>query len=413
MGSLAGSRASELRPLVVAGALAVAATMLATGAAAAMHSPPAGDLSVMAVSLLGTAGLGIATALVVRRISHRISFTGQIVTFVVIALALSVVNVGVAAGLMFLSRHDLEVLFVLLAFSVVATAGPAFLMGRHTGRRVSEIEGATQRVADGDLATRILDPGTDEIGRIAGAIDAMTAKLELAERRQVENEAARRELFAAISHDLRTPLAAMRATIEALIDGVVTDDATRDRYLATAAAEIRRASALIDDLFELATIDAGELRLHFELLNVEDLIAEAVDAFQPQVSQKGIRLEFERHGGCSVQADAQRLGRVLYNLLQNALRHTPPDGSIVLSTQVVDGAVEVVVRDTGEGIPANDADRVFERFYRGEKSRSREFGGSGLGLSIARGIVQAHGGSIRVQGGSTGAAIAFRIPVAT
>ncbi len=412
MGAIRPVPVRETWPVLAAIGLALGGAGVALLATVQLLSPPGKDLVVMAATLLATAALGIGTALVVRRISHRLPFAAQIVAFVVIALVLVVVNVGVAAGLMFLSSHDLRVLFVLLGFSVIATAGAALLMSRRTSQRVADVEAATRRVAAGDLSTRIYDPGTDEIGRIAHALNEMTAALEIAGRRQVENEAARRELFSAISHDLRTPLAAMRATIEALIDGVVTDDATREHYLATAASEINRASALIDDLFELATIDSGELRLHFELLNVEDLIAEAVDAFQPQVSQKGIRLQFQRNGSCAVRADAQRLGRVLYNLLQNALRHTPPDGSIVLTTQVVDGAVEVLVQDTGDGIPESDADKVFERFFRGERSRSREFGGSGLGLSIARGIVQAHGGSIRVKGSQAGAAIAFRIPVA-
>jgi signal transduction histidine kinase len=241
----------------------------------------------------------------------------------------------------------------------------------------------------------------------------MAAGLERSEQSRLDLESARRDLFAAISHDLRTPLAAVRATVEALADGVVTDEPTRERYLTTAVKETNRLSLLIDDLFELAMIDSGELRLHIELLRLEDLVAEAVDAFRPQVEQKRIALAFERAQTSPVRADPQRLGRVLANLLQNALRHTPPDGTIVLSTAQVDGAVQVVVQDSGDGIPLEDRENIFERFYRTEKSRSREFGGSGLGLSIARGIVQAHGGRIWVEGDAAGGArVAFTIPAA-
>ena len=405
----------ERRDAVALGLVAVVSALAAGAAIVAtyrLQAPPGMDLAIMAATLLGTAAASIVIALLVRRFARGVAFGVQIAVFACIALALAMANVAVAAGLMFLSRHDLELLFILLSFSLFASAGPAFLMSARTGQRVAGLESAAASIAAGDMTTRVRDDGRDAIGRIADAFDEMAATLERSEQRRVELEGARRELFAAISHDLRTPLAAVRATVEALADGVVTDEATRERYLATAVAEARRLSLLIDDLFELATIDGGELRLHIELFLLEDLVAEAVDAFRPQVEQKRIAIAFERSQTCPVRADPQRLGRVLANLLQNALRHTPPDGTIVLSTAQLDGAVKVVVQDSGQGIADDDREQVFERFYRGEKSRSREFGGSGLGLSIARGIVQAHGGRIWVEGGPGGATVAFTIPAA-
>jgi signal transduction histidine kinase len=395
--------------VVLAAAVATAAAIIATRL---LQAPPARDLAIMAATLAATAAGSILVALLVRRFAHHLSFSAQLVAFAGVALVLATTNVAVAAGLMFLSRHDLELLFILLAFSLCAAGGPALLMGAHTGRRVAGLEAAAAAIAGGDLSARVAEPGRDALGRIANAFNGMAGALERSEERRREMESARRELFAAISHDLRTPLAAIRATVEALADGVVSDAETRERYLATAIAEADRLSLLVDDLFELATIDGGELRLHIELLQVEDVISEAVDAFRPQVEQKGISLAFERTSTCPVRADPQRLGRVLANLLQNALRHTPPDGTIVLQTALLDGAVKVVVSDSGEGIAEGDRERVFQRFYRGEKSRSREFGGSGLGLAIARGIVQAHGGNIWVEGGPGGATIAFTLPAA-
>lgn len=412
MGGLTAARGvMPLRAGGIALAVVASATLLGVAATIWLQDPPARDLAIMATAMAATGAAGLAVAVIVQAVAERLPFGLQLAAFTTIGLAIFVANVSVAAGLMFLSSHDLELLFILLGFSLVATAGCTYLMGRHTHERVRALENAATAIAEGRMGTRVGGAGRDSLGRISAAFNDMAAALAKAERRQQELEGARRELFAAISHDLRTPLAAIRATIEALADGIVTDEATRTRYLATASAEIARLSTLIDDLFELATIDGGELRLHFELLDVGELIAEAVDAFQPQVEQKRVRLQFEPANTPPVRADPGRLGRVLYNLLQNALRHTPPDGSIVLRTSLVGPNVEVVVSDTGDGIAPEDRDRIFERFYRGEKSRSREFGGSGLGLSIARGIVQAHGGSIRVEESELGATIAFTLPV--
>ena len=166
-------------------------------------------------------------------------------------------------------------------------------------------------------------------------------------------------------------------------------------------------------LGSLGTIDSGELRLRLDHLRVEEVIAETVDAFRARVEQAGIHLSVEMRGETPpIEADGQRLSRVLYNLLQNALRHTPSDGTITLRTSTSAEGVEVAVIDTGEGIAAEDLPHVFDRFYRGEKSRSRERGGSGLGLAIARGIVEAHGGRIWAEANPGGGTIfRFTLPV--
>ena len=287
-------------------------------------------------------------------------------------------------------------------------------MTRSVSRRVGALREAAGEIASGRLTARVADGGNDEVSQLATAFNRMAEALGEANARRQELEQARRDLFAAISHDLRTPLASIRVMVEALADGVVDDEQTRMRYLKTMGVQTQQLSALIDDLFELATIDAGELSLRLELLKVEDVMRETLDTFQAQAEQAHIHLAFEpATGTLPVAADPQRLSRVLYNLLQNAIRHTPEDGTITLRTRSADNAVTVEVSDTGEGISPADALHVFDRFYRGEKSRSREFGGSGLGLSIARGIVEAHGGRIWVETGVTrGATVAFTLPVA-
>jgi signal transduction histidine kinase len=215
-------------------------------------------------------------------------------------------------------------------------------------------------------------------------------------------EKARRELVATVSHDLRTPLAATRALIEALADGVATDPQTESRYLSSASRELEHLSRLVDDLFELARIDAGLLQLTMEETSLHDLISDTISSFQPQAEQQGVRLEGEIVGDVDpVLANPPRLQRVLHNLVSNALRHTPAGGNVTLRATREGEEARVEVSDTGEGIAAEDLPRVFERSFRGEQSRTRpekdDSPGAGLGLAIARGLVEAHGGTMAVE----------------
>ncbi len=380
-----------------------------------LFEPPLADMLVMASAIVGTGALGAVVALTSPRWSAGLALRWRLIAICAVGLAGLVMNILVAAWLMFFSGHDLELLLVLCGFAFVATAGAAIVMTRAVSERFEALESAAARLAAGDLAVRVDVRGDDEAARVGAAFNEMAAALEQANQRRLETEQARRGLFAAISHDLRTPLSTMQAMVEAMVDGVVTDPETESRYLRNIRSEVGRLSALIDDLFELTTIDSGELRLHLEALRVEDVVAETIDAFRPQAERAGIRIAFEPAPGTPpVRVDPQRLTRVLYNLLQNAVRHTPADGSIVLRTAPAPEGVQVEVRDTGEGIPQKDLPHVFETFYRGEASRLRAKGsgsGSGLGLSIARGIVEAHGGRIWVQSSEgQGSTFAFTLP---
>ncbi len=403
------------RPVGLAWVVMAAATLLAVAAMELSLGAPTMDLAVVGLALALTGGAATALAMFAPRWASSLPLRWQLTLFSVIGLAGLLMNVGVAAVLMFLSPHDLKLLMVLGVFALVGTAGPAQLMSRAVSHRVEALEEATAHIASGDLAARAVVEGTDEVAKLAGSLNTMAAALETTRRQRDDLEQARRDLFAAISHDLRTPLATMRVMVEAISDGVVTDDQTRDRYFASITGEIQRLSALIDDLFELTTLDSGELRLRLQTLQVEDVLAEAIDMFRPQVEKAGIHLAFEPAPGTApVQADPRRLSRVLYNLLQNAIRHTPSDGTIVLRTTRLESAVQVAVSDSGEGIATEDAPFVFDRFYRGDKARSRDGAGSGLGLAIARGIVEAHGGRIWVEPSEgRGATVAFTLPALT
>jgi signal transduction histidine kinase len=196
-------------------------------------------------------------------------------------------------------------------------------------------------------------------------------------------------------HDLRAPLTSIRVILEALADGMVNDEDTRARYLRTAQGEIQSLSHLIDDLFEMAQYDAGGLRLEREPGSIADLISDTLESFSELAKRQSIHLEGAVAAGTGpVLMDSRRVGRVIANLVNNAIRYTPSGGSVTIQAMPVAGGVRVEVSDSGIGIASQDAPYIFQRFYRGEKSRSRASGGAGLGLAIAKGIVEAHGGQI-------------------
>jgi len=216
-----------------------------------------------------------------------------------------------------------------------------------------------------------------------------------------------------VSHDLQTPLASIRAIVEALADGLVEDPATRQRYLNTARKDIQSLSLLIDDLFQMAQLDAGGIQLDIEDSSLSDLVSDTLESFSEPARSANIRLEGKVAAGIDpVCMDSRRIGRVLTNLISNALRYSDAGGSILIQVTRDSDTVRVEVADTGSGIPHEDLPMIFERFYRGEKSRSRASGGAGLGLAIARGIVTAHGGEIGVasQPGK-GTTFHFTLPV--
>jgi signal transduction histidine kinase len=231
------------------------------------------------------------------------------------------------------------------------------------------------------------------------------------DEKQRELERLRTDLIAWVSHDLQTPLASMRAILEAISDGVVEDPETVKRYLNTAQRDVRSLSALIDDLFQMAQLDAGGIPLEKEDASLADLISDTLESFSALASQQVITLEGSAEVDVDpVLMDTQRIGRVLNNLIGNALRHTPTGGQVAVNARRAGSSVEVTIRDSGEGIRAEDLPNIFESFYRGEKSRSRATGGAGLGLAIARGIVRAHGGEIRVESQPGDTRFIFTLP---
>ena len=256
---------------------------------------------------------------------------------------------------------------------------------------LASVMAAADRVAEGDLSVRVPGQGPGDFGRLARSFNRMTDELERADQH-------RRNLTADVAHELRTPLHIIQGNLEGILDGVY--EPTSEHLNATLD-ETRLLARLVDDLRTLSLAEAGQLPLTWEPVDVAELLADVSTSFSGQAEAAGIDLRVETEGDLSdltITGDVGRLDQVLSNLLANALRYTPAGGVVTLHAQPMDGGVRIIVRDNGEGIPPEDLPYIFDRFWRGDRSRSHVGGaGSGLGLAIARQLVQAHGGRIEVE----------------
>ena len=351
----------------------------------------------------GASQLGLRSSLGIR---YKMALAG------VLGSVVALVNVLVTALLMFFSTHDLTLLVVLTLFSLIVSLFFSFAVARSITSSIEKLSEGALQLADGDLSARVSAASKDEVAGLANALNTMAEELEKSFCRQGELEQARKDLIASVSHDLRTPLASMRAMVEAISDGVVSDQATILRYASTLKSEVEHLSTLIDDLFELSRLDSGTIELQLRPSSIEEILDSFLDGMKAQISGRSLNLQSKLEGDIEpVLVDPHKIQRVLYNLIQNAIRHTPADGTIVVEAQDTGQMVRIDVADTGQGIPEDDLDKVFDRFYRGEKSRSREYGGTGLGLAIARGIVESHGGRIWVESRpGTGSRFSFSLP---
>lgn len=243
-----------------------------------------------------------------------------------------------------------------------------------------------------------------------GIVTLRVAALAERERARRAAETARRQMVAAVSHDLRTPIASLRLLVEAVEDEIV-DEETRRRYLATMQIHIRSLSAMIDDLFELSRIEAGDIDWSMRQVELALLVDETVIAMRPEAGAKGVELRASLGSeGLSARADPEKVQRVLFNLIRNAIRHTPADGSVTVRAEAGREGVEIEIADTGEGIPAAERERVFDVFFRGGEDVSRHSDGAGLGLAVSRAIVETHGGRIWLAPAERGTRVRFSLP---
>ena len=380
--------------------------------------PPTGDLIALATFLSISGGITVLLGLAAPRMgltSWVRSMRARLVVLSLLTAILALVNVGFTALLMFLSPHDLALLAGLLGFSLGMAIFVAFTYSASTTRSIQTLVGAVRRMSSGRLDARVAVQSRDEVGELAVAFNVMAEQLETSFARERELERARKELISAVSHDLRTPLASIRAMVESMNDGVVTDPETVKTYMRTTLTEVENLSQLVNDLFELSQMDAGVLELHMESASLQDLISDTLESMSLQATAHNLSLNGAVDGELMpLIMDTRRVQRVLYNLVQNSIRYTPPDGTIYIRARDTGVEIQVEVADTGEGIPAQDFPHLFERLYRTDQSRSRVSGGAGLGLSIARGIVEAHGGRIWAESEvGKGSTFSFTLPKST
>ncbi len=379
-----------------------------------LMEPPLEELA----SLVGTLAATSVLTLAIGYYLYRRGWTRSpsmgltlVLTYLWAALA-TLFNVWLMARLMFVDPHDLTLAGILLLFAaIIATSFGIFVAATMTDG-LRQLTKAANRLAEGDLQARTPVEGRDEVAQVAIAFNEMADQLERAAHEREELENLRRDLIAWTSHDLRTPLTSIRVMIEALHDGVVEDEETRQRYYQTIRADIVALNGLIDDLFELAQLEAGGLKLELENHSLRDLISDTLETFRPLAEKREVIIEGEVAEDLDpVWMNASKIGRVLSNLISNALQFTPEGGCVQVRAVRNGGCVEVFVQDSGPGFEEKDMSRVFEKFYRGEQARTRATGGAGLGLAIARGIVDAHGGQMWARNADeNGAIVGFSLP---
>lgn len=328
-----------------------------------------------------------------------------------LACLLTFINVWLTAQLMFTDQHDLLLGTVLLIFAGAIAMAIGYLLSSSFLDRIQSLDQAAKKIASGNLSIRVPVEGKDELAGLAQTFNDMATQLEESAEKQKELDLLRRELIAWIGHDLQTPLTSISAIIEALADGIVEDGETELRYYNTARKNISSLSHLIDDMFQMAQIDTGGLELNLESVSIGDLISDTLESFNELAKRREITLKGSVSDDLGeVQVDARRINRVLNNLVDNALKHTPNQGLVEVRANSTIQGIVVDVIDNGEGISEEDLPYIFDLFYRGDISNRRSVSGTGLGLAISKGIIDAHGGKIEVQSQPGRTKFTFFIP---
>ena len=367
-------------------------------------NPPAEDIQLLLLYMGGSSTVTIGGVYIFYKrhwIGHLNSLRWTLLVIILITVVLIFANVYFTLQLMYISQHDMMLTTALLVFAGILAFISAMLIASSIIERIHHLNDASEKLAHGELHTRVDIRGNDELAQLAVMFNYMAQMLEETHHQQRQLEQSRRDLIAWASHDLRTPLAAIRAMNEAMLDGVVTDGETTRRYRQQIHQELQHLSQLIDDLFDMAQLDAGHLKLNRKLTPLSQLIDTALTSLNARANQKNILIQSRIPPELPLLNIApDKIQRVLYNLLDNAIHHTPNGGTVSVSVVPEKSGVLVTVHNTGSVIPADDLAHIFEAFYRGERSRSKDssgYRGTGLGLAIARGFVEAHGGSIKVM----------------
>lgn len=323
------------------------------------------------------------------------------------AAAVASAAVAIATERMLLDPHDRNVMLAVILGGFVMAVIVASALSRRLISDLEQMADTATRLADGDLRARTGVVRRDEVGTTASEFDAMACQLEEAARRREAAEEERRLLVASISHDLRTPIAAIQAALEAVEDGI----GDRQRLLASAQRDVSALTGLVDDLFLLAQLDAGRYEAPATVVDLAEVVDDAVEALLPTAAVAGVKLAVRTTGSRLVKGSDRELGRVVRNLLDNAIRHAPQGSDVRVDIGGEAGRhVRVRITDEGPGFDEQIIDIATEAFVRGDDSRNRATGGAGLGLSIAAGVVKAHGGALVLRPGP-GGAVEMELPL--
>lgn len=365
-------------------------------------------LLIAAVASAAVGALGLLGLLLLRRRSLMLSLL--LLGFVAVG-AMSAGTLATAQE-MFISAEDLRAVELICAAAGAVTLFTCWLLGRRIETASKALRRAARSLGDGGAYAPVTRPIASELDGLSRELAATSARLAASRERERTLEKARRELVAWVSHDLRTPLAGLRAMAEALEDGVAEDPA---RYHKQLRVEVDRLAALVDGLFELSRVQSGTLRLHLEPLGIGDVVSDAVASAEPLARNRGVWLRGQAGPPMLVAGDPRELSRVFTNLLANAIRHTPADGTVHVAIGGDQHNVVISVSDCCGGIPEADLPRVFDTAWRGTHARTptADGGGAGLGLAIVRGIVEAHRGHVSVANTAYGCRFDVRLPLAS
>jgi signal transduction histidine kinase len=368
---------------------------------AVRDQPATAILSIVALAVC-SASAGFALRALTRRTR---SLHHLVLAILLASLAVGAVGAFLLARLMILDDSDTRTILGLLVLTALFATVLAFIATGPIGTDAARLEAAVRRLETGDRTTRTGVTRADELGQVALALDQLTERLDQLERERAGIEEERRIMLTSVGHDLRTPLAALQAAIEALADGVAPDP---PRYLRSMAHDVAALTSLVDDLFLLSRIEAGRLELRREPIDLTELVDDAVESLRPTAASRGVDVRLVADRAVRAEVNAAAIGRVIRNLLDNAIHHAPPESTVEVEVHD-DGHPVVRVIDSGSGFPDDFAATAFDRFTRAEPSRNRANGGAGLGLAIARGLVEAHGGAIEIEP-APGGRVAMRLP---
>lgn len=398
-------RGPSRHPMVAITAGLVVSVLLALLAAESVMQPSAGDRITLVAVFVGLALVVAVAAVTLRRFTMRLaSLQAAVVLTAIGAVSVAAIAIWAATASMLIPQDALKLVLVALGLGVALGSVLAVAVSQPLQDDIGRVRATAEAVAAGHRDVRTGVTRSDEVGMLAATLDDMVVRLDEAEQRRATMEAARREFLASVGHDLRTPLTSLRVAIEALLDGLVEEPA---RYHAAMERDVATLSWMVDEMFLLSVIESGGLALVTEDVDLAELCDEAVESLQPIADERGVAVALDVTGPVPARVGVREVGRVLRNLLDNALRHADSEVTVAVGTHA--GAATVVVHDDGAGFPPDQVDRVFESFVRADEARRRDGSGAGLGLAIARGLVEAMDGTIQARPGP-GGHVEVRLP---